>query len=170
MMLNIVVIGTVMVLAVIVTILIIERIGRKKLMLVGSALLALLYGIVGFLFLRGISGLPVVAVTLTSVAVYSLTLAPVVWVILAEIFPNRIRGAAMSAAAIALWIGNFSLTFTFPAIKESLGWAWNFWLYGIICAVGCVVLYLVLPETKGKSLEQLEAELTDSKEFKNLNA
>jgi MFS family permease len=104
--------------------------------------------------------------TLANVAAYSLTLAPVVWVILAEIFPNRIRGAALSVAAIALWIGNFSLTFTFPAIKESLGWAWNFWLYGIICAAGFVVLYFVLPETKGKSLEQLEAELTNAESKK----
>jgi sugar porter (SP) family MFS transporter len=166
MMLNIVVIGTVMVIAVIVTILVIERLGRKKLMLIGSGLLATLYGVIGFLFFNDIKGLPIVIMTLANVAAYSLTLAPVVWVILAEIFPNRIRGAAMSVAAIALWIGNFSLTFTFPAIKESLGWAWNFWLYGIICAAGFVVLYFVLPETKGKSLEQLEAELTNAESKK----
>jgi MFS family permease len=121
--------------------------------------LAIVYGILGYLFFEEVTGLPIVVFTLTNVAIYSITLAPVVWVILAEIFPNRIRGAAMSAAAMALWVGNFSLTFTFPAIKESLGWANNFWLYGAICAVGFLVLYFRLPETKDKTLEQIESEL-----------
>lgn len=159
MMLNIVVIGTVMVVSVIVTMLIIEKTGRKKLMLAGTIGLAAGYAILGYLFLTGATGLPVVIVTLINVAIYSITLAPVVWVILSEIFPNRIRGAAMSAAAMSLWVGNFSLTFTFPAIKESLGWAQNFWLYGAICAAGSVVLYFFLPETKDKTLEQIEREL-----------
>jgi len=61
---------------------------------------------------------------------------------------------------MSLWVGNFSLTFTFPAIKENLGWANNFWLYGEICAAGFIVLYFFLPETKDKTLEQIEAELT----------
>lgn len=159
MMLNIVVIGTVMVVSVIITMLIIEKVGRKKLMLAGTASLAVVYGILGYLFLIGATGMPIVIFTLTNVAIYSITLAPVVWVILAEIFPNRIRGAAMSAAAMALWVGNFSLTFSFPAIKEHLGWANNFWLYGAICAVGFVVLYFTLPETKDKTLEEIETEL-----------
>jgi sugar porter (SP) family MFS transporter len=160
MMLNIVVIGSVMVVAVIVTMLVVEKTGRKKLMLLGTASMATVYGLTGYCFLKGITGLPIVLLTLSNVAIYSLTLAPIVWVILSEIFPNRIRGAAMSAAAMALWIGNFSLTFSFPAIKEHLGWANNFWLYGVICAIGFVVLYFKLPETKGKTLEQIEAELT----------
>ena len=159
MMLNIVVIGTVMVVSVIVTMLIIEKTGRKKLMLAGTTGLAGGYAILGYLFLNKVTGMPVVFVTLINVAIYSVTLAPVVWVILAEIFPNRIRGAAMSAADMSLWLGNFSLTFTFPAIKESLGWAKNFWLYGVICAAGFVVLYFLLPETKDKTLEQIEKEL-----------
>ena len=161
MMLNIVVIGSVMVVSVIVTMLVVEKTGRKKLMLLGTASMAIVYGLTGYFFLKGITGLPIVLLTLSNVAIYSLTLAPVVWVILSEIFPNRIRGAAMSVAAIALWIGNFSLTFSFPAIKENLGWANNFWLYGVICAIGFVILYFKLPETKGKTLEQIEAELTD---------
>ncbi len=160
MMLNIVVIGTVMVVSVLITMLIIEKVGRKRLMLGGTAALALVYTILGYLFLKQVTGMPIVISTLTNVAIYSITLAPVVWVILSEIFPNRIRGAAMSAAAMALWVGNFSLTFTFPAIKENLGWAQNFWLYAAICGVGFVVLYFFLPETKDKTLEQIEAELT----------
>jgi sugar porter (SP) family MFS transporter len=159
MMLQIVVIGSVMVVSVVFTIYFVDRSGRKNLMLLGTGCLAVIYIIEGYLFSLGVKGIPIVILTLSSVAIYSFTLAPVVWVILSEIFPNRIRGAAMSLSAVALWIGNFSLTFTFPAIKENLGWSLNFWLYALICIVGFIVLYLKLPETKGKSLEQIEKEL-----------
>lgn len=128
-------------------------------MLLGTGCLAIIYIVQGYFFQTGVQGIPIVILTLASVAVYSFTLAPVVWVILSEIFPNRIRGAAMSLAAVALWIGNFSLTFTFPSIKENLGWSLNFWLYALICIVGFLIIYFRLPETKGKSLEQIEKEL-----------
>lgn len=159
MMLQIVVIGSVMVISVIFTILLVDRFGRKSLMLLGTGSLALIYIVEGFLFGAGVQGVPIVLLTLASVALYSFTLAPVVWVILSEIYPNRIRGAAMSLSAVVLWIGNFSLTFTFPSIKESLGWSMNFWLYAMICIAGFLVIYYRLPETKGKSLEQIEKEL-----------
>lgn len=159
MMLQIVVIGSVMVVSVIFTIFLVDRSGRKTLMLLGTGALAIIYIIEGYLFKIGVQGIPIVLLTLSSVAIYSFTLAPVVWVILSEIFPNRIRGAAMSLSAVALWIGNFSLTFTFPSIRENLGWSLNFWLYAAICVAGLVILYFKLPETKGKSLEQIEKEL-----------
>lgn len=161
MMLNITVIGSIMVVMTLITVRIVDKVGRKKLMLLGTALMAILYGFIGLMFFLEIKGLPLVLLTLANVAVYSLTLAPIVWVILSEIFPNRIRGAAMSIAALSLWIGNFSLTFTFPIIKENLGWANNFWLYGLICVVGLAILYFKLPETKNKTLEQIEKELVD---------
>jgi MFS family permease len=159
MMLQIVVIGSVMVVSVVFTIFVVDRSGRKTLMLLGTGCLAVIYIIEGWFFRNDVQGLPIVILTLSSVAIYSFTLAPVVWVILSEIFPNRIRGAAMSLSAVVLWIGNFSLTFTFPSIKENLGWSLNFWLYGLICIAGFIIIYLKLPETKGKSLEQIEKEL-----------
>jgi len=160
MMLQIVVIGTIMVLSVVVTIFVVDKVGRKLLMLLGTGSLAVIYILEGYFFHLGIQGIPIVILTLASVAVYSFTLAPVVWVILSEIFPNRIRGAAMSLAAVSLWIGNFSLTFTFPTIKENLGWTLNFWLYAVICIIGFFVIVYKLPETKGKSLEEIENLLT----------
>ncbi len=160
-MLQIVVIGGIMVVSVFGTIAIVDRVGRKFLMLLGTATLAVIYILEGYLFKIGVQGIPIVILTLASVAIYSLTLAPVVWVILSEIFPNRIRGAAMSLAAVSLWIGNFSLTFTFPAIKEHLGWTLNFWLYAAICIIGFVVIVFKLPETKGRSLEEIEEILTN---------
>ena len=159
MMLQIVVIGTIMVLSVIVTIMVVDKIGRKTLMLFGAGSLAIVYIIEGYFFQIGYIGLPIIILTLASVAFYSFTLAPVQWVILSEIFPNRIRGTAMSFVAIIMWFGNFSLTFMFPAINEALGWAKNFWLYALICVVGFIVLLFFLPETKGKSLEQIEKQL-----------
>lgn len=164
---QIVIIGSVMVISVIVTILVVEKMGRKALMLVGTGGLAIIYIIEGYFFHIEKLGIPIVVLTLASVAIYSLTLAPIVWVILSEIFPNRIRGAAMSLAAIALWIGNFSLTFTFPTIKENLGWTWNFWLYAIICIAGFLVILKKLPETKGKSLEEIEDILINKKRSGN---
>ena len=153
---QIVIIGSVMVISVIITILVVEKIGRKALMLLGTGGLAVIYIIEGYFFHIEKLGIPIIVLTLASVAIYSLTLAPIVWVILSEIFPNRIRGAAMSVAAIALWIGNFTLTFSFPSIKENLGWTLNFWLYSVICIAGFLVLVYKLPETKGKSLEEIE--------------
>jgi len=159
MMLNIVVIGSVMVLSVFITLFTVDKLGRKILLLIGTSAMAVIYGLIGYCFYVGYTGFVIVLLVLANVMFYSFTLAPLLWVVLSEIFPNRIRGAAMSIAAFAHWVGNFTLTFSFPTIKESLGWANNFWLYGIICAVGFVVLYFILPETKGKTLEQIEHEL-----------
>jgi sugar porter (SP) family MFS transporter len=160
-MFQIVVIGGIAMLSVVATILMIDKVGRKRLMLLGTAAMTIIYGIIGLLFHQGITGLPVVIFVLLNVLAYQLTLAPIVWVILSEIFPNRIRGAAMSLSALVLWIGNFSLTYTFPSIKESIGWANNFWLYGVICFVSFFILYFILPETKNKTLEQIEKELAN---------
>jgi SP family sugar porter-like MFS transporter len=156
MMLNIVVIGSVMVLSVIITMVTVDKLGRKTLLLFGTSSMAVVYGLIGYCFYANYTGLVIVLLVLANVMFYSITLAPLLWVVLSEIFPNRIRGAAMSIAALAHWVGNFSLTFTFPAVKENLGWANNFWLYGLICAFGFVVLYFILPETKGKTLEEIE--------------
>ncbi|EKB48092.1 D-xylose transporter [Cecembia lonarensis LW9] len=160
MMLNIVVIGSVMVLSVFITILTVDKFGRKRLLLLGTSSMAILYIFIGLTFYFEQGGFVIVLLVLANVMFYSFTLAPLLWVVLSEIFPTKIRGAAMSIAALAHWIGNFTLTFSFPVIKESLGWANNFWLYGLICVVGFIVLKLVLPETKGKSLEQIEKQFS----------
>jgi len=123
--------------------------------------LAIVYGLIGYCFKNDITGLKVVLLILVNVAVYSFTLAPVTWVLLSEIFPNRIRGAAMSVSVFALWAANFLLTFLFPAIKTKLGTFGTFWLYGIICAAGFIFVLFRVPKTKGKSLEQIELELLD---------
>lgn len=159
MMLNIVVVGGVMVLSVFVTLATVDRYGRKTLLLICLSAMTLLYLGIGYSFFANLGGSIVVFLVLANVMFYSISLAPLLWVILSEIFPTRIRGAAISVGALAHWVGNFTLTYYFPAIKENLGWANNFWLYGAICMVGLLVIWKILPETKGKSLEQLEKEL-----------
>jgi SP family arabinose:H+ symporter-like MFS transporter len=88
-----------------------------------------------------------------------MSLAPVTWVVLSEIFPSRIRGMAMSVATFALWTACFVLTYTFPLLNKLLSASGTFWLYGLICVVGFWFILKKLPETKGKSLEEIEHEL-----------
>lgn len=149
-----------MVASVFVTLATVDKYGRKSIMLWCLAAMALLYGGIGYSFYADLGGATVVVLVLANVMFYSISLAPLLWVLLSEIFPTRVRGAAISIGALAHWVGNFTLTYFFPAIKENLGWANNFWLYGAICAFGFLVLWKVLPETKGKSLEELDQELS----------
>jgi MFS family permease len=85
----------------------------------------------------------------------------VTWVVISEIFPNRIRGAAMAVAVAALWVACFILTYTFPMLNAKFGPAGMFWLYAGVCIAGFVFIKFKLPETKGKTLEQIERELVD---------
>lgn len=140
---------------------IVDRRGRRPLMLFGSAGLAVIYIGIGFCYHSGITGLPVLLLVLAAIGCYAISLAPITWVVISEIFPNRIRGAAMAVAVSALWIACFLLTLTFPILNAKLGPAGTFWLYGAICVVGFVFIKFKLPETNGKSLEQIERELVD---------
>jgi sugar porter (SP) family MFS transporter len=140
---------------------VVDRGGRRPLMLLGSAGLAVIYVAMGFCYHGGVHGLPVLLLVLAAIGCYAMSLAPVTWVVIAEIFPNRIRGAAMAVAVSSLWIACFLLTYTFPILNKRLGSAGTFWLYGAICVAGFVFIKFKLPETKGKSLEEIERELVD---------
>jgi sugar porter (SP) family MFS transporter len=139
----------------------VDRRGRRPLMLVGSAGLAVIYFAMGFCYHSGVKGLPMLLLVLAAIGCYAMSLAPVTWVVISEIFPNRIRGAAMSVAVSSLWIACFILTYTFPTLNAKLGSAGTFWLYAAICVAGFVFIKFKLPETKGKSLEQIERELVE---------
>jgi len=138
---------------------IVDRGGRRILMLIGAAGLAVVYTGLGFCYQSGVKGLPMLLLVLSAIGCYAMSLAPVVWVVISEIFPNRIRGAAMSVAVTSLWIACFVLTYTFPLLNASLGPAGTFWLYAAICAAGFIYICRKLPETKGKTLEDIEREL-----------
>ena len=140
---------------------VVDRGGRRPLMLLGSAGLALIYIAMGCCYHGGVKGLPMLLLVLAAISCYAMSLAPVTWVLISEIFPNRIRGAAVSVAVSALWIACFILTFTFPILNKALGPAATFWTYAGICIAGFVFILLAVPETKGKTLEQIERELTE---------
>jgi MFS family permease len=107
-------------------------------------------------FRMRMTGLPVLVLTLCAIACYTLSLAPITWVLISEIFPNRIRGLAISIAVSALWIACFALTYTFPLIVSTIGSGATFWLYSAICFAGFAFVFFKVPETKGKTLEQIE--------------
>lgn len=139
----------------------VDRIGRRPLMLIGSAGLAAIYAILGTGYFFESKGPHMLILVVAAIGCYAMSLAPIVWVVISEIFPNRIRGAAMSIAVFSLWVGCTALTLTFPYLKGTLGAHGVFWLYGAICVAGFLFVYANLPETKGKSLEDIERELVD---------
>jgi SP family sugar porter-like MFS transporter len=158
-MLNIVITGAVNLVFTFVAIASVDRFGRKGLMLIGFGGLACIYAILGTGYFLESRGPHMVFLVVSAIACYAMSLAPVTWVLISEIFPNRIRGAAMSVAVFSLWLACTALTFSFPFLNKSLGPHGTFWLYGAICLIGFVVIYWKLPETKGKTLEQIEREL-----------
>jgi sugar porter (SP) family MFS transporter len=139
----------------------VDRRGRRPLMLFGFAGLAAIYVVMGACYFLGVQGLPMLLLVLSAIACYSMSLAPVTWVVISEIFPNRIRGAAMAVAVASLWVACFILTYTFPLLNATLGPAGTFLLYAAVCLFGLVYVFLKLPETKGKTLEEIERELVD---------
>lgn len=136
---------------------VIDRWGRRKLWLLGSVGLGVSYVFIGLFYFLNLQGTILLVLVVTAIAIYALTLAPVLWVLLSEIFPNRIRGAAMSIATTALWIACFSITYTFPILNKALGAYGTFWIYSGICVVCFLFVKMKIPETKNKTLEELEA-------------
>ncbi|RIV25072.1 MFS transporter [Fibrisoma montanum] len=138
----------------------IDRTGRKKLLQYGSALLCLDALALAGAFYWQLPGAWVLLFVLAFIAIYSATLGPVTWVALSEIFPNRIRGNAMALATLALWITNFFTTASFPVMKEYLGLPTTFGIHAVLCFIYFLFVRVRIPETKGKSLEEIEHELT----------
>ncbi|MFA6114655.1 MAG: sugar porter family MFS transporter [Sphingomonas sp.] len=153
---NIVVTGVVMCIFTFVAIGTVDRWGRRPLMLIGCAGLAMIYLVLGALYFGHFQGWPLLLLVVAAIGVYAMTLAPITWVILSEIFPNEARGASVAICTTALWAACFILTYTFPLLNASVGTAVTFWIYAGICAGGFVFVLRNLPETKGQSLEEIE--------------
>lgn len=160
---NIVVTGIANVAFTFVAIFTVDRLGRRALMLLGAGGLAGIYLILGTCYFFQVSGFFMILLVVAAIACYAMSLGPVTWVLLAEIFPNRVRGIAMATCTFALWVACFTLTYTFPLLNSALGSSGTFWIYAFICGAGFVFFLYKLPETKGKSLETLEKELVNHK-------
>ncbi len=137
----------------------IDRIGRRKLLLYGSILLCLDALALAFCFYTEASGLLILVFVLGFIGIYAATLGPVTWVILSEIFPNRIRSNSMALATLCLWIANFFTTASFPILKAQVGLFGTFAIHAGICFVYFLYVKKNIPETKGKSLEEIEIQL-----------
>ncbi len=151
--------GVVNLIATIIALPLVDRIGRRPLMLFGAGALTIIYAALAILYTQGSQGPHMIALVLAAIACYAVSLAPVTWVLISEIFPTRVRGAAVSVAVIALWAACAALALLFPRLNTLLGTGTLFGLFSVICGVGFVFQAWALPETRGKSLEDLESQL-----------
>lgn len=156
---NIVVTGVANLVFTFVAIFTVEKLGRKTLMMIGSAGLAGVYAVLGLCYFFQLTGFVMIILVVMAIGFYAMSLGPITWVLLSEIFPNKVRGVAMAVCTAALWIASFLLTYTFPFLNSNLGTGGTFGLYAVICLSGFIFVLRRIPETKGKSLEQLEKEL-----------
>lgn len=159
MFINIVITGIANVIFTIVALYTIEKWGRRTLILIGAGGLGLIYLTLGTCYFLEMKGILMVALVVAAISVYAMTLGPVTWTLLAEIFPHRIRGIAMATCTFALWVGCCTLTFSFPSMNAVLGSSGTFWIYSAICVCAFIFLLRRCPETKGKSLDELEKDL-----------
>jgi MFS family permease len=134
----------------------VDKLGRRPLMLFGALGLSILYIVLATLLKSGSSTGFISVFVLLAIATYATSLAPVTWVLISEIFPNKVRGLATSVTVVSLWGAYFVLVFTFPILAEKLGTYGPFWLYALICLGGFLFVKFKVKETKGKTLEELE--------------
>lgn len=156
---NIVVTGITNVVFTLVAMFLVDRLGRRPLLLIGAGGLTLIYFLMGAAYYFHLTGITLLIIVVLAIACYAMSLAPVMWVVISEIFPNAVRGAAMAIATFCLWSACFILTYTFPLLNNALGAAGTFWIYGIICLAGFLFIIRCVPETRNKSLENIEKEL-----------
>lgn len=141
----------------ILTMLMVDRLGRKPLMLIGAGGLAILYVIV--VQLLGSGSAAVSWFLLAAIGMYAMSIAPVTWVLISEIFPAKVRGAAITVAVVSLWAAYFILVFTFPVLFERLKEN-TFYIYAGICAAGFAFIWFKVKETKGQTLEEVEVTMS----------
>jgi len=146
----------------VIAILTVDRYGRKPLQIIGALGMAVSMISLGFVFYFKMMGIGALIFMLTYVASFAMSWGPVTWVLLSEIFPNRIRGRAMAVAVAAQWISNYLVSWTFPMMDKSSSLTNTFhhgfayWIYGIMGILAALFVWKIVPETKGKTLEEME--------------
>jgi len=151
------IVGLVNMLFTIVAILLVDRVGRKPLLLIAAAGMGVSQLLLGAAFrIENLAGSAILLLILLYIAFFAMAMGPIVWVVLSEIFPTRMRGSAMAIATVALWIADFAVTLSFPVIADRLNETTAFWSYALMCAVDFFFMLFLLPETKGKTLEEIE--------------
>jgi SP family galactose:H+ symporter-like MFS transporter len=153
-------IGLVNVIMTVVSMLLIERVGRRPLLLTGIIGMTISLGVLGLAFRLSIQSTTlawVAVITLMAyVASFAISLGPIFWLLIAEIYPLKIRGLASGTAATSNWASNLLVSLTFLSLVQVLGPSWTFWLYGVMAIAAWIFSYYLVPETKGRTLEEIE--------------
>lgn len=149
----------------------VDRVGRKPLLLTGSAGMGVCLAVIGAAFYFNLlEGYLVLAAILLYIAFFAVSLGPLTFVVVAEIFPNRTRGGAMSVSLFALWAAVFIVSQFFPVLLELIGSAYTFWIFMIMCIGAYFFVWRSIPETKGKSLEEIERSFSAESRMTNQSA
>jgi SP family arabinose:H+ symporter-like MFS transporter len=136
----------------------VDRAGRRPLLLIGTAVQAVALGLVGWMFHAQLNGLPLLLCIIAFIAAFAMSIGPVCWILCSEIFPNKVRGRAMSIATFVIWSSCYVVAQTFPMLNDSkaIGPVLTFWIYGCVSLLNFIFVLLVVPETKGRTLEEIE--------------
>ncbi|EMA18247.1 sugar porter family MFS transporter [Haloarcula amylolytica] len=156
-------IGTINVVMTVVAILLVDRVGRRRLLLVGVGGMVATLAVLGTVFyLPGLGGgLGVIATIslMLFVSFFAIGLGPVFWLLISEIYPLSVRGSAMGVVTVANWGANLLVSLTFPVLTDGVGTSATFWLFGLCSLLGLLFVYRYVPETKGRTLEAIEDDL-----------
>ena len=160
-------VGAVLFVCVLPTIVLVDMVGRKKLFYIGLTGMGSMLVLLGLAFYFGAAswGLGVLAILLVYIGCYSLSISPLFWLMTAELYPNRLRGIGASTATVANWSANLLITLTFLTAVNGLGKDVVFWIYAAFALVGLVFVRVCVPETKGRSLEDIDAYWTEGHEW-----
>lgn len=155
------IIGLVNLLFTFVAIAFVDKAGRRPLLLIGLTAQVVALGCAGWMFHTGAQGIGLLIAIVAFIAAFAMALGPIPWILCSEIFPMRIRGSAMSVATFAIWISCYIVARTFPKLNESphVGPALTFWIYAVCSALAFLFVLKMVPETKGRSLEEIEMQL-----------
>lgn len=136
----------------------VDKLGRKPLLLIGTVVQTMALGLVGWMFYTQQSGIALLICVIVFIGAFAMAMGPIPWILCSEIFPNKVRGRAMSVATFTVWFSCYVVAQTFPMLNDSpvVGPALTFWFYGLISLISFVFVLLVVPETKGRTLEEIE--------------
>ena len=157
-----IIVGAVNLIFTVVAIVTVDKFGRKPLQIIGALVMAVSMITLGTAFFLGAQGIVALIAMLIYIAGFAVSWGPVTWVLLSEIFPNQIRSKAMAVAVAAQWIANFLITLTFPILNESsflvqhFNHGFAYWIYGVMSVLAAIFMWKLVPETKGRTLEQME--------------
>ena len=153
---NIVITGAINLVFTVIAMLLVDRFGRRKLMIFGCIAIGASHLAASAAYRSNAQGTWVLVLTLCAIAFYATSLAPITWVLITEIFPNRMRASAVSVSVATLWVASFLLTYTFPLLNRAIGTSGAFLLYAVICFAGAAFVFAAVPETNGRPLETIQ--------------